>query len=114
MSEVDDLKQSADRLAETAKESGEKLVAAARETAELGVKVFREQLHGMVKDPAAVERMKQVEEVFDRQVAQATKQIEEGAKQLMSFWGGLVTQAQEAQKAEKHRVEVEVEPSDKP
>jgi len=112
VSEVEELKASADRLAETAKESTEKLVAAARETAEIGVKVFREQLHGMVKDEKTVERMKQMEEVFDRQVAQATKQIEDGAKQLMSFWGGLVTQAREAE--EGRRVEVEVEPSDKP
>lgn len=114
MSEVDDLKQSADKLAATAKESSEKLAAAARETAEIGVKVFRERLHDMVKDPATVERMKQVEETFDRQVAQATKQIEDGAKQLMNFWSGLVQQAEPEAKEQPRRVEVEVEPSDKP
>jgi hypothetical protein len=113
MSDVDDLKQSADRLADTAKESGEKLAAAARETAEIGVRIMREQIHGIVKDPATVERMKQMEETFDRQVSQATQQIEDGAKQLMNFWGGLLNQAKEA-KDNVPRVEVEVEPSDKP
>ncbi len=113
MSDVEELKQSADKLAATAKESTEKLAAAARETAEVGVKVLRDRLHDMVKDPSTVEKMKQVEDTFDRQVAQATKQIEDGAKQLMSFWSGLVQQ-QADEKEQAKRVEVEVEPSDKP
>jgi len=113
MSDVEELKQSAEKLAETAKESTEKIMAAARETAEVGVKVFRDRVHDMVKDPATVDKMKQMEDVFDRQVAQATKQIEDGAKQLMNFWGGLIQQSQQGS-SEAKRVEVEVEPSDKP
>lgn len=114
MSDLDELKQSADKLAATARESTEKLAAAAKETAEIGVKVFRERLHEMVKDPATVERMKQMEETFDRQVAQATRQIEEGARQLMNFWSGLLQQNQPEPREQPKRVEVEVEPSDKP
>ena len=111
MPEIDDLKQSADRLASTAKDSVERLSAAARETAEIGVQVLREQIHGLVKDPAMVARMKEVEEAFDRQVAEATRQIEDGAKQLMNFWGGVVNQSQPSTgRAQPTRVEVEVEP----
>jgi len=125
MSDVQDLKNSADKLATAAKESSEKLAAAAkessellasaaRETAEVGVKIFRERLHDMVKDPAAVERMKQMEDAFDKQVSQATKQIEDSAKQLMNFWGGLLQQSQSGEAGPSRKVEVEVEPSDKP
>lgn len=125
MSDVEELKQSADKLAAAAKESTEKLAAAAKEsteklaaaakeTAEVGVKVFRDRIHDMVKDPTTVDKMKQMEETFDRQVEQATKQIEDGAKQLMSFWSGLVQQAQPESREQPKRVEVEVEPSDKP
>lgn len=125
MSDVEDLKQSADKLASAAKESSEKLAsaakessemlaAAARETAEVGVKIFRERLHDMVKDPSTVDRMKQMEDAFDKQVAQATKQIEDSAKQLMNFWGGLLQQSHAATGGPNKKVEVEVEPSDKP
>ncbi len=111
MPEIEDLKQSADRLASTAKDSVEKITAAAKETAEIGVQVIREQIHGLVKDPSVVAKMKEVEEVFDRQVAEATRQIEDGAKQLMNFWGHLASQAQaEKNPAQPVRVEVEIEP----
>lgn len=111
MPEIDDLKQSADRLASTAKESAEKLSAAAKETAEIGLQVIREQIHGLVKDPSVVSRMREVEEAFDRQVAEATRQIEDGAKQLMNFWGGVLNQAQPTSgRSQPTRVEVEIEP----
>ena len=114
MPEIDELKQSADRLASTAKESVERLTAAAKETAEIGVKVLREQIHDMVKDPGAVAKMKEVEEAFDRQIAEATRQIEDGAKQLMTFWGGLVSQSQTASdRQQPTRVEVEVDKGNK-
>ncbi|MBU6427858.1 MAG: hypothetical protein KGR26_02490 [Cyanobacteria bacterium REEB65] len=114
MPELEDLKESADKLALTAKESMERLSAAAKETADVGVKVFRDQIHEMVKDPAIVARMKEVEEVFDRQVAEATRQIEEGAKQLMAFWTGLASQATAASSRPKPtRVEVEIEKTEK-
>ena len=54
MPDINDLKESADRLAKQA-----------RETAELSVQVAREQLHKMVKDPDVVRRMEEAEEAFD-------------------------------------------------
>lgn len=110
MNELDELKQSAERLAQTAKDSAEKLSEAARETSEIGVKVLREALRDLVKDPATVEKLRELESSFDRQIAQATSQIEDGAKQLKAFWGGLIDQAKSSgPEREGHRIDVEVE-----
>ena len=114
MAQIDDLKNSADRLASTAKDSVEKLSAAAKETAEIGVQVLRDQIHGLVKEPTIVAKLKEVEEAFDRQVAEATRQIEDGARQLMSFWGNVLKQPLQSQERQQPtNVEAEIETESK-
>lgn len=74
------------------KESADKLVKQARETADLGVQIAREQIHDLVKDPEMIHRMEEAEAAFDRQMDEITRRIEEGANQLYSVFSQILTQ----------------------
>ncbi|MEB3299522.1 MAG: hypothetical protein VKO21_08565 [Candidatus Sericytochromatia bacterium] len=109
MTEMDELKQSAEKLAQTTRESAERIAEAARDTAGVGVRVLRETVHGLIKDETTVAKMKEMEEAFDRQVAEATRQIEDGARNLMSFWQQAVKSASGEPTAQEPVTRIEVE-----
>lgn len=109
MPEIDELKQSAEKLAQTTRESAERIADAARETAGVGVRVLRDTVHGLVKDEATVAKMKEMEEAFDKQVAEATRQIEEGARNLMAFWQQAARQGSGESAAQEPVTRIEVE-----
>lgn len=99
MPDINDLKDSADRLAKQA-----------RETAELGVQVAREQIHTLIKDPEVVRRMEEAENAFDKQMQEVQRRIEDGANQMLSIFNTFVTQATgktEAPAAEAPKAETE-------
>lgn len=74
------------------KDSADKLAQQARETAEVAMKVARDQIHELVKDPEMVRRMQDAEEKFDTQVREISNRMEEGAKQMMDLFNNLLKQ----------------------
>lgn len=74
MPDIQDLKTSAEKLAEQA-----------RETAEIGIAVVREKLHEMIKDPEARRRVEEAEAAIDRQVQETSRKIEENARDMMNL-----------------------------
>lgn len=82
MPDINDLKESADKLAKQA-----------RETADLGVQIAREQIHGLVKDPEMLRRMEEAEAAFDRQMEEITRRVDDGAAQLYSVFNQILSQA---------------------
>ena len=64
------------------KVSVEKLAQQAKETADIGVTLIREQIHAMVPDAEIVEKMKQIEAIFDAQVAGAQTELLKGLETM--------------------------------
>ncbi|MEB3186815.1 MAG: hypothetical protein VKP72_05170 [bacterium] len=79
MPDLNDLKLSVEKLAQQAKE-----------TAEIGVTLIREQIHAMVPDAELVERMKQIEAVFDAQVAEAQNELVKGLETMRASLQGIL------------------------
>lgn len=96
MPDINDLKDSADKLAKQA-----------RETADLGVQVAREQIHSLIKDPEMVRRMEEAETAFDKQMQEVQRRIEDGANQMLSIFNNLVSQAGVKTEAEAPKAEAE-------
>lgn len=107
MPDINDLKASAEKLAQQA-----------RETAELGVQVARDQIHSLVKDPEVLRRMEEVEETFDRQMQDVSRRIEDGANQMFTMLNNLMAQApfpaanRSAGTPEPHSEETHASPKD--
>lgn len=74
------------------RESFEKLMAQARETSEIGVQVAREEIHKLVKDPDTVRKMEDFEENFDRQFREVANRIEDSTRQMASMFDNLMSQ----------------------
>ncbi|HEY9898627.1 MAG TPA: hypothetical protein V6D00_05550 [Pantanalinema sp.] len=94
MPDINDLKDSADKLAKQA-----------RETAELGVQVARDQIHTLIKDPEMVRRMEEAESAFDKQMQEVQRRIEDGANQMLSIFNSFVSQAGDKTEAPKAEAE---------
>ena len=81
------------------KTSVEKLAQQAKETAEIGVSLIREQIHSMVPDAELVERMKQIEAVFDARVAEAQNELVKTLETMRSSFQSIVKTTEEAAEA---------------
>jgi len=74
------------------RDSFEKLMAQARETSEIGVQVAREEIHRLVKDPDTVRKMEDFEENFDKQFREVATRIEDSTRQMASMFDNLMNQ----------------------
>jgi ElaB/YqjD/DUF883 family membrane-anchored ribosome-binding protein len=92
------------------RDSFDKLMAQARETSEIGVQVARDEIHKLVKDPETVRKMEDFEENFDKQFREVATRIEDSTRQMASMFDNLMSQvpfgtkpesAQPGTKAEK-------------
>lgn len=89
------------------RESFEKLMAQARETSEIGVQVAREEIHKLVKDPETVRKMEDFEKNFDKQFREVATRIEESTRQMASMFDNLMSQLPFSPKAESAKPEAE-------
>jgi hypothetical protein len=74
------------------RDSFDKLMAQARETSEIGVQVARDELHKIVKDPETVRKMEDFEANFDRQFREVAGRIEDSTRQMASMFDNLMSQ----------------------
>lgn len=91
------------------RQSFEKLMAQARETSEIGVQVAREEIHRIVKDPDTVRKMEDFEENFDRQFREVANRIEDSTRQMASMFDNLMSQVPFPGKAESAQPEAKSE-----
>lgn len=87
------------------RDSFDKLMAQARETSEIGVQVAREEIHRLVKDPETVRKMEDFEENFDKQFREVAGRIEDSTRQMASMFDNLMNQMPFGTKAESAQPE---------
>lgn len=90
--------------------SFEKLMEQARETSEIGVQVAREELHKIVKDPETVRKMEDFESNFDRQFREVAGRIEDSTRQMASMFDNLMSQMPFGTTPESAQPEAKAEP----
>lgn len=91
------------------RDSFEKLMAQARETSEIGVQVAREEIHRLVKDPDTVRKMEDFEENFDKQFREVATRIEDSTRQMASMFDNLMNQMPFGTKTESAQPEAAAE-----
>ncbi len=74
------------------RDSLDKLMAQARQTSEIGVQVARDEIHRFVKDPETVRKMEDFEDNFDRQIREVADRIEDSTRQMASMFDNLMNQ----------------------
>lgn len=91
------------------RDSFDKLMAQARETSEIGVQVARDEIHKLVKDPETVRKMEEFEQNFDRQFREVAGRIEDSTRQMASMFDNLMSQVPFGTKPESAQPEAKAE-----
>ncbi len=89
------------------RDSFDKLMAQARETSEIGVQVARDEIHKFVKDPETVRKMEDFEENFDKQFREVATRIEDSTRQMASMFDNLMAQVPFGSKPESAQPKTE-------